>query len=521
MEKIKISRTTNTKRNIKYSLIMKIISLIIPFFSRILMIRLIGAEYLGLGSLFISILQVLNLAELGFSTAIIFFMYEPIARGNNEELGALLLYFKTIYRIIGIFISIIGLIILPFLPKIIKGNLPNDINIYILYIIFLFNTSCSYLWYSYRGSLFYAYQRNDIINKIHMCVFVCEQILQILSIIYTKNIYLYYSLRLIGTITHNTLIAYYTKKMYPNIIEKGIISKEKQKEIITKVKGLMINKICLVSRNAFDSIYISAFLGLIDTAKYNNYYYILLTLQGITAIIRTSISAGVGNSIITETNEKNYKDFKIMDFLYMWMIGWITVCILCLYQPFMTLMFGRQMLYPNKIMISFCSYFYVMRMGDIRYVYSEAKGLWWENRYRSFFESITNVFLNYYLGRIWGVQGIILSTLISILFFNYIWSTFITYKYYFKENSPYEYFKNHAIYFIIVFLTCIICFYVSLLFSPQNPLLSLVINLINVILIPCIIFQKIYKKTYIYKISIKWLFNKIQIPTFIKQVITI
>ena len=92
-----ISRAQNAKRNIVSGLINKIVNLIFPFIIRSVTIQALGVEYLGLGSLFASILQVLNLAELGFSSAIVYSMYKPIAENDKASICALLNLYKRIY----------------------------------------------------------------------------------------------------------------------------------------------------------------------------------------------------------------------------------------------------------------------------------------------------------------------------------------------------------------------------------------------------------------------------------------
>ena len=145
---MKQSRTQNAKRNIFWGLVQKMVSLLCPFLVRTAMIYYLGSLYVGLNGLFTSILQVLSLAELGFGEAMVFSMYKPIAEDNKEEICALLALYKKIYTIIGIVVFAVGLLLLPFLKVLIKGEVPNGINIYILYIIYttlqLFHKKISY-----------------------------------------------------------------------------------------------------------------------------------------------------------------------------------------------------------------------------------------------------------------------------------------------------------------------------------------------------------------------------------------
>ena len=66
---MRFNRTKNAARNIFYGFILKIYQLIVPFLMRTIMIYCLGMQYLGLDSLFTSVLQVLNLAELGVGSA--------------------------------------------------------------------------------------------------------------------------------------------------------------------------------------------------------------------------------------------------------------------------------------------------------------------------------------------------------------------------------------------------------------------------------------------------------------------
>ena len=68
----------NTRKNFASGLVYRIAFLLFQFITRTVIIWQLGAEYSGLDSLFTSILQVLNLTELGVGNALVFSMYKPI-----------------------------------------------------------------------------------------------------------------------------------------------------------------------------------------------------------------------------------------------------------------------------------------------------------------------------------------------------------------------------------------------------------------------------------------------------------
>ena len=122
---------------------------------------MLGKEYLGLNNLFTSILHVLNLAELGIGSAMVYSMYKPIAEGDGDAICSLLALYKTVYRIIGLIVFGIGVVLIPFLPLLIKGGV-EGINITVLYMIFLVDTVLSYLLFAFKNSLLMAHQRTDV-----------------------------------------------------------------------------------------------------------------------------------------------------------------------------------------------------------------------------------------------------------------------------------------------------------------------------------------------------------------------
>ena len=496
-----MNRIRNATRNIIFGLINKIIVLIFPFIIRTFIIKTLGSDYLGLNSLFTSILQVLNLAELGFSSAIVYSMYKPIAEKNTKTICALMNLYKKIYRIIGIIIIVLGMLLLPFLKIFINGTYPSNTNIYVLYLIYLFNTGITYFLFAYKSALLTAHQRNDITSNVQTITYMLQYIVQIIILIKLKDYYLFVIVQIFITIINNIAIAIIANKKYPLYQCNGEVELKIKNEIKKRVTGLIINKICHTTRNSLDSIFISAFLGLKMVSIYSNYYSIMNAVVGIMLIINTSIIAGIGNSIVTETIEKNYNDMNKFNYIYMWIAGWCTICLACLFQPFMKLWMGEEYMFPYQIVILFCIYFYSLKMGDIRCAYSDAKGLWYENKYRAIVESIANIILNAILGKIFGVYGIIIGTLISLLIINFGYGTQILFKNYFVNQKISDYFKRHGIYAIVTFIICLITFYLCSIIK-LNGIIELIVKFIICVIIPNILYFIIYHKTKIFKESL-------------------
>ena len=451
-----MGRTRRAFVNIIWGFI-EMITLICPFIIRTIMIYKLGNEYLGLNGLFTSILQVLSLAELGFGDAIVFSMYKPIIENDNKMLSALLNLYKKVYRIIGMVILCVGLLILPFITKFVKGGYPSEVNIYVLYCIYLFNTVISYFLFAYKESLLKAHQRNDVNSRILSGCNIVMYVLQIIVLLLFSNYYLYIVIMPVTTIVLNCVRSLFVKKMYPQIVCEGHIEKDAVIGLSKRIIGLTLNKLAQVCRNSFDSIIISSFLGLVILARYQNYYYIISALTVMVSIITTAVGAGIGNSIAAETVEKNYSDYKEFLFIYNWIACFCTVCMLCLYQPFIELWVGKSNVLPLSTVILCCIYFYTMKLGDIAAVYRQAAGIWWEDKFRPIVESVVNLAVNIVLVKYIGVDGVLVSTIISIVCINIPWATYVLFKVYFKMSIKEVFFK-YIRYFIETTVLCAVVY---------------------------------------------------------------
>ena len=509
-----VGRTANVKRNIFYGLIQVVASRILPFISRTILIYRFGAEYLGLNSLFISILSVLSLMELGFGTAIVYCMYKPAAENDTEQICAYLLYYRRIYRFVGLVILILGLLMLLVLKYLIyDSTMPDGLNIYTCYLFFLSDSVLSYLLYGYLTSLPLAFQRRDILSKIDICIAILKCLIQCFILLLFRNFYIYLFVMPATTILHNLVNAHMIKKVFPDMKCRGNLTTIQKIDINRKVRGLLINKITSKTRTSVDSLCISAFIGLTATGMYNNYFYVIATLATFSVMICNSMMASVGNSIAVESNEKNYNDMRLFDFIYMTVAGWATVCMLCMYQPFIIAWVGENMTLGLPVVIGFCIYFYILKTGDIRWVYHEGAGLWWESRYIMIGEAIANVVLNILLCRIIGVSGIILATVISVFVTNCILCPKLIFKEYFKNGKLHEYWLDHIWYMVtmtgtagISWIICEILFPICMVTRQKirDCAFCLGGRLVVCSIMAVVVFWIIWHKSERYKKAISW-----------------
>lgn len=488
---MKIARTDNAIRNIIFGILYKAESILLPFLIRTAMIYIMGSEYVGLGSLFTSILSFLSLAELGVGNALVFSMYAPIANDDNDTICALLNLYKKIYRYIGFIILGAGLALMPFLKYLISSGYPADINIYTLYLIYLANTVISYLMFGYKQSLLVAFQRSDIISKWTMVVQVLQNVIQFSVLFLTRNYYLYIIFLPVFTAITNLFNLAIVNKMYPQYTPHGEVSKEIKTSIQKKVLALIGTKANATVMHAADNIVISAFLGLTMVGIYGNYFYIMNSIIGVMTIIYSSLTAGLGNSLAAESVEKNYQDFKVLSFLNAWIVAFCSVCLLCLYQPFMKLWVGKKLMFSMRIVVWLVLYFFVYQIRRIVLTYKDAGGIWWEDRFRPYVTMTVNLVSNILLVQFIGIEGIIISTIMSMLI-SLPWENYTVFRYIFHRPSK-EYYVSIIQYTAVTVVIAVIT-YAACAWMPEGWL-GLFLRAGICTVIPNIVFGFAFRKT--------------------------
>lgn len=505
-------RTKNGVRNIIAAVINRSILTIMPFAVRTIIVKALGSEFLGLNGFFTSVLMVLNLAELGFGSALVYSMYKPIVENDETKICALLALYKKIYVRIGLIILLVGSLLILFVSNFINGEMPSSVNIYIIYIIYLLNTIVSYIFFADRRALIVAYQRSDITSNINSIISIVLYSTQITVLIAFKNYYIYVFAFPIFTIIENILVALRTKKDYIHLKAYGDVSTEEKKKILTHVKGLAIQNFCSASRNAFDSIVISMYLGLTAIAIYNNYYYIMNAIHAFLYQIPNSIRATVGNSIASESVQKNFKDFNVMTLIYQWSSGWCLCCLLCLYQPFMKIWMGEQLMASFLTVILLCLYFFELCMSDIIALYKDGAGLWWHGRYRTIIEALANLILNFVLGRFFGINGIIIATIVTMTLIGHGYGGYIVFHYYFKSEKYERYVLTQFYYLLCTFIVAAITYTICTLLHV-GPIATLMSRLCLCLVVPNIIYYYIFRRNKYFSDSVEFLKSIFHIVT--------
>lgn len=493
-------RIKNSIKNMTFGIASQILSVMMAFFTRTVFIYVLGAKYLGIEGLFTNILSILSLTNLGMESAIIFSLYKPLKEKNEVEIKGYMKIYEKVYRIVGVVILFIGIAIIPFLPTIINDTINIKESITVVYIMFLLNTSISYI-YIYKQSILIANQQNYLISKIHAYFIIISNLVQICTLIFFKSYIPVLGMQLICRILENIIISKIADKKFPFLKDNSIeanLSIGKKKQLFKDVYSMLLYKISGVVINSTDNIIISYFVGIIYVGIYSNYLLVISTVRTLISYIFSSIKASVGNLIASSEDKKKEFMFNEILFVSFWVYGFCSISFYILFDDFIKIWIGDKFLLDSFTLLIIVINFYTGGMQEASTIYRDATGLFGTGKYRPVIAAILNLIISIILAPSLGIAGILLGTIASRLAVYFWFDPYVVYKYIFFKNYK-IYFLNYIKYTLIVLFSGYITGLISGLTNELPLYISFIIKIIICIFIPNFIFVLIYMNSKYFK----------------------
>jgi O-antigen/teichoic acid export membrane protein len=503
-------RTKNSLRNVLVGIIAQLLMVTIGFVSRRVFIDTLGNEMLGINGLFLSIISMLSLTELGIGVAIICNLYKPLADNDEIKITALIQFFKKTYRIIVLIILCLGIILMPFLKNFLKEEI-NNIFLLIVFSLFLVDCAIPY-FFAHKRSLIFADQKNYLITMVSSSSNILNSILQIVILIITKNYILYLSIKIIIRLLENIIISMIADKKYPFIKNdnKPILEKQTKDNIISNTKALSLHYVGNYLINGVDNIIISKFLGIVIVGFYSNYYLIITTLITFLSQFSTGILASFGNMVNKESREKSLGIFKKADFINFVIYNFSAISLLCLFNPFITLWINPDSLFSIPVVIMLSLNFYITGIAGVLGSIRASAGIFKPDRYVHLLMAVLNLIVSISLVQIIGIIGVFIGTLLCLLIKEISILPSIVYQNIFKISVK-EYYKKLVTYCLTTVFAASITMYVCTFIITQGGWLFFLLRCGVCVIIPNIIIIILFRKTeeFIYmKTMIKNLITK-------------
>lgn len=489
------TRTQYIVQNIVFGYGSTMIGMLLSFISRTVFIYTLGDTYLGISGLFSNVLGILSFAELGIGTAMNYELYKPVANRDFEEIKSLMNFYKIAYRVIALVVAVVGLVICPFLKYIVNdGGVLSGNQIYIYYLIYLYNTVISY-FVSYKFSLVNAEQKNYIftaINTITNFITVAGQIIALLAF---KNFLAYLlTAAVIGTV-QKIGISLYLRKMYPYLLEKNVakLSKNKLAPIKKNVKALIVHKIGEISVYQTDNIIISIFSGIRTVGIVSNYTLIISSVKSFVNIIFNSMVSSFGNLMTGADKERQYQLFRCYKFLGFWVFGFCSVALATLMTPFITLWVGESRTVSEFTIALLVADFYLVGQRACLNNVKVAGGVFWQDRYVAFVQAIVNLVVSVVMIRWIGLPGVYVGTVVQGLISTFI-KPCMVYPALFQKSAA-EYFRQGGGHLLTVVMSMVICRFLCGTLFGSVTLVNFVCQMAVVVVVPNAVFFVVYGRT--------------------------
>lgn len=439
------TRTEYAVKNVIIGSITQIIAILLAFVGRTVFIKLLNADYLGVNGLYTNILSVLSFTELGFGSAIIFSLYKPIAEKDKSKIQALMKLYAKVYRIIGITIFIVGLALIPFLSYIVKDTPDIKENLVVIYILFLIDTSVSYL-FNYKKTLITANQK-DYIVQIYNRAFQFIQIIgQSIFLLITHKYLIYLTFQVCCTVLRNVILSRKAEKMYPLLKEKNdnTLNKQEVTDIFANVKGLAVHRFCSVILNSTDNIIISAIISITTVGIASNYNMVINYITGIIGQAILGMTASIGNLSAVANKKKIKQVMHQLLLLTVWLYGLIAIGCMVLMNEFINLWIGPDYLLSPSVVFSLVFSVYINGVQFSAYTLRTTQGIFIEGCWVPLVAAFMNIVLSLWWGKVFGVAGIFVATGVSRLLTTTLVDPWLVYK----NNSMGKPFDYYAKYFV-------------------------------------------------------------------------
>lgn len=492
---MKSERKKSSFKNMITAVSSNVLTIIVGLVAQAIFIKILGSEYLGLNGLFSNVISMLGIVELGMGSAIIYNMYKPIAEENHEKIKSLMQFYKKSYRIITLIISIIGIMIIPFIKYIVDiESVTVGINVYLVYILFLLETICSYIL-SYKRSMLYADQKEYITNIIHMGYTILVNTMQLTILYFTHDYYLYLIIKVMMRLVENIVISSYVNRRYSYLLDNNVtkLDSKTEKDIFQKIKALFFHKIGTFIVSGTDNIIISKYLGLVTVGLYSNYYMIINAVQTVINHIIQATRASVGNLLVTESKTKQFDIFNKIRFVNFWISCFSSICIFVIMDSFITIWIGYKFVLPTKVLLVLVINFFIVSSRSTYGAFKEAAGIFYEDRFVPIIESILNIVLSIIFVKKFELMGVFMGTIASgLVLWCYSYPKYVYNKLFGRKIS--DYIKETIYYFIIFILIAGFTYSLAILISFDNVYLQFISNVLIALIVPNVIMLLLFSK---------------------------
>lgn len=435
-------------KNSMIGMVAQVCSMIIGFISQRLFLKYLGLEIAGINSVIGETLGFLAFAELGVGTAITYRLYKPIAQNDKQGLTVLMQLYKKLYQIIGVVVFVVGMVLMLFLPVFINDASSDMTFIKIAYMIQLFSTTSTY-FFAYKRSLIYADQKQFVCKIVDILSNIIFSVIRIVVLISMHNYHAYLFIQFMQSLTSNIVLAYYCNKHYGYINQKTNEKFQDVKGMFKDTKDVLLGRIAGYVYSSTDNLVISTFSGIVLAGGFSNYKYVTNAVKNLVYGMTDSITATIGNNIQLKDTEESYQMFRKYSFIR-YVVANVACTGLCICaDAFVGFAFGEQYIMSSSVLYLIVVDIFIGIVYGPLGEYITVLGYFHYEKYINIIGAVLNITLSIVLVQFIGVEGVLIGTCVSQLFFWIAKSILLCWKYFCSKDKLKEMWKKYISYIVL------------------------------------------------------------------------
>lgn len=428
-------RVHKSMLNAEVNIVFYFLSLFLAFFSRKIFLDNLGTEFIGLTGTLGNILGYLNLAELGITASIGYFLFKPLQSGNREEIQEILSLLGFLYNRIGLVILVGGVLVSLFFPLIFSTTSLGLGIIYFAFFSFLGSALIGY-FINYRQILLNADQKGYLVAIYLQSANLVKIVIQIILAYSFRNYFLWVGIELVFSIIACIVLNWKIDKEYPWLrVNKRMGHRllKKYPEVLSKTRQVFIHKIKDFLLVKSDELFIFLFVSLKMVAFYGNYLMIISKFISLFSAVTRSVGASVGNLVAEGNKPAMLKVFWEYTTIQHTIAAILSFCLYHFLEPFIAHWLGAEYIMDHDILTLLVLYVYITNSRNSVDTFNYAHGLYGDV-WAAWAELLINVSVTIVCGIQWGIVGILFGKLASLIPIVVIWKPFYLFSAGLKES---------------------------------------------------------------------------------------
>ncbi|MDY3874177.1 MAG: hypothetical protein SO083_03285 [Megamonas funiformis] len=410
-----MTRTEKFLRNSASTALLQIVTMISGFIIPKIMLIIYGSEINGLVSSITQVIKYFMLVEAGLSAAVIYSLYKPLATKDYNKISAIVVAAKKFYNKSGyIFVGLTICLSISY-PLVITTNELSLLEVSLLVLILGVSGALEFFTLAKYRAILTADQKVYVIS-IASIIYIIFNTIIISVLSYLKmNIVLVMLISLVAVFLRSYILYFFVKKNY-SYLDYNTIPDNRS---LDKRWDALYLQILGVFHTGIPIILATIFTDLKTVSVYVIYNLVISGVNAILNVFMSGISSSFGDLIVRKEKERFQKAYIDFEGLYYLLIAGAYAVTFVMIMPFINIY--TQGITDTNYNLPWIGFLIVLNglMFNIKTPQGMlviAAGLYRETRWQTTTQALIMLILGIILGYIYGLEGILIASILSNLY---------------------------------------------------------------------------------------------------------